>query len=127
MTAQDLLDILNDKYEIPRPELANLCFYYTDDNNKEIILKIDSIGAFDISTDITFQFVEDKEPLLISPITAFKPSLREEYIPCELMRNNQCYIGSNEDFYLGEDNYWRFKGEWCCEYYNPESDCCRPK
>ena len=46
---------------------------------------------------------------------------------CELMRNNQCYIGNEDEFYLGEDNYWRFNGEWCCDYYNPEADCCRPR
>jgi hypothetical protein len=78
MTVQELQDILNNKYEIPKPELAELCFYYIDDNGKEIPLKLDSIGAFDISTDITFIFSEDKEPVLISPMTAFKPALREE-------------------------------------------------
>jgi len=46
---------------------------------------------------------------------------------CELMKNNKCYIGNAKDFYLGEDNYWHFKGKWCCEYYNPEADCCRPR
>jgi len=52
-----------------------------------------------------------------------------EYInyECELLRNNKCYIGNENDFYLGEDNYWHFKGEWCCDYYNPEYGCCRPK
>jgi len=49
-----------------------------------------------------------------------------EYInyECELLRNNKCYIGNKDDFYLGEDNYWRFNGEWCCDYYNPECGCC---
>lgn len=45
---------------------------------------------------------------------------------CELMKNNKCFIGEWDDFYLGDDNYWHFKGEWCCEYFNPEADCCRP-
>jgi len=48
-------------------------------------------------------------------------------IPCELMKNNKCFIGEWDDFYLGEDNYWHFDGEWCCEYFNPEADCCRPR
>jgi len=46
---------------------------------------------------------------------------------CELLRNNKCYIGNKDDFCLGEDNYWRFNGEWCCNYYNPECGCCRPR
>ena len=52
-----------------------------------------------------------------------------EYInyECELLRNNKCYIGNKDNFYLGEDNYWRFNGEWCCNYYNPECGCCRPR
>lgn len=77
MTVQELQDILNNKYEIPKPELAELCFYYTDEEGREIPLKLDRIGAFDISTDITFHFTEDKEPILIKPMTEFKPSLRE--------------------------------------------------
>jgi len=48
-------------------------------------------------------------------------------IPCELMKNYKCFIGEWNDFYLGDDNYWRFDGEWCCEYFNPEADCCRPR
>jgi len=46
---------------------------------------------------------------------------------CELMKNNRCFIGEWDDFYLGDNNYWHFDGEWCCEYFNPEADCCRPK
>lgn len=64
-TVQDLLDILNNTYEIPKPELADLCFYYADKNGKVIDLHLDGIGAFDISTDITFHFSEDKELALI--------------------------------------------------------------
>jgi len=64
-TVQDLLDILNNIYKIPKPELADLCFYYTDENGKVIDLHLDNIGAFDISTDITFHFSEDKELALI--------------------------------------------------------------
>ena len=48
-------------------------------------------------------------------------------IPCELMKNYMCFIGEWDDFYLGEDNYWHFDGEWCCEYFNPEADCCRTR
>jgi len=52
-----------------------------------------------------------------------------EYInyECEFLKNNKCYIGNKDDFYLGKDNYWRFNGEWCCDYYNPECGCCRPR
>lgn len=64
-TVQDLLDILNNTHEIPNPELADLCFYYTDENGKVIDLHLDGIGAFDISTDITFHFSEDKELILM--------------------------------------------------------------
>ncbi len=46
-TVQDLLDILNNTHEIPNPELADLCFYYTDENGKVIDLHLDGIGAFD--------------------------------------------------------------------------------
>ena len=47
---------------------------------------------------------------------------------CELSKENKCFIGddSNYYFYLS-DNYWCFNGEWCCDYYNPECGCCRPK
>lgn len=64
-TVQDLLDILNNTYEIPKPELAELCFYYVDENENVIDLHLDGIGAFDISTDITFHFSEDKELVLM--------------------------------------------------------------
>lgn len=64
-TVQDLLDILNNTHEIPNPELSDLCFYYTDKNGKVIDLHLDRIGAFDISTDITFHFSEDKESALM--------------------------------------------------------------
>jgi hypothetical protein len=68
MKVKELMNILNNMEEIPRPEVAELCFYYEDENGKEIDLKIKSIGAFDISSDITFTFVEDKEPVLIKPL-----------------------------------------------------------
>ena len=64
-TVQDLLDILNNTHEIPNPELSDLCFYYTDKNGKVIDLQLDGIGAFDISTDITFHFSEDEESILM--------------------------------------------------------------
>jgi len=77
ITAQDLLDILNNTYEIPRPELAELCFYFEKENGEVINLELKSIGAFDISTDVTFTFIEDKEPVIIKPLNGFKPNLRK--------------------------------------------------
>lgn len=59
-TVQDLLDILNNKDEIPKPENAELCFYLTDKDGKEIGLELKSVGAFAISTDITVGFVEEE-------------------------------------------------------------------
>lgn len=76
-TVQNLLDILNNTYEIPRPELAELCFYFEKEDGEVIDLKLKSIGAFSISTDITFTFVEDKEPVIIKQSNGFKPNLRK--------------------------------------------------
>lgn len=55
MFVQELLDILNNKEEIPRPEVAELCFYLKEGED-EADLKLVSIGAFDISTDVTVGF-----------------------------------------------------------------------
>lgn len=76
ITAQHLLDILNNTYEIPKPELAELCFYFEKESGEVVDLKLKSIGAFNISTDITFTFVEYKEPVIIKPSNGFKPNLR---------------------------------------------------
>ncbi len=77
-TIQDLLNVLNNPREIPRPDVAEICFYLEKENGEEICLKLVSIGAFDISTDITFTFLEDKNPVLIKPvnIAEIKPNLR---------------------------------------------------
>jgi hypothetical protein len=56
---KELMDILNNKQEIPRPEDAELCFYFTGEDGEEIELKLKSVGAFSISTDITFGFEKD--------------------------------------------------------------------
>ena len=56
MTVQELLDILNNKKEIPNPENAELCFYFKEENGDCVDAKIASIAAFTISTDITFTF-----------------------------------------------------------------------
>lgn len=76
MTVQKLLDILNNKYEIPDPAKAELCFYYTDNTGKEINLKLDRMGAFSISTDITIGFVEDENFDVIKPLEYLKDDLR---------------------------------------------------
>ena len=78
MTVAELLKVLNNKYEIPSPEHAELCFYFEDENRKVIDLKIKAIGSFDISTDITFTFVEDKEPVIFQPMGVIKPELRRK-------------------------------------------------
>jgi hypothetical protein len=52
-----LLDVLNNRDEIPDPSKAELCFYLEGENYQdEPSLKLASIGAFDISTDITMGF-----------------------------------------------------------------------
>ena len=76
MTVAELLELFNNKYEIPEPELAELCFYFEDKNGEEIDLKVKRIGAFDISTDITITFVEDEDPILMKPMGEIKPNLR---------------------------------------------------
>ena len=76
MTVSDLQNMLNNKYEIPRPELAEICFYFEDEDGNEIDLKLQGIGAFDISTDITFTFVKDESPIIMKPAGELKPNLR---------------------------------------------------
>jgi hypothetical protein len=80
MTVAELMKILKNKYEIPSPKDAELCFYFEDENGKKVDLKIKSIGAFDISTDIIITFIEDKEPIIIKPMGVIKPALRGEPI-----------------------------------------------
>ena len=58
MTVQELLNILNNKKEIPKPENAEICFYLLKENGDEVDLQINGIGAFDISTDVTISFKE---------------------------------------------------------------------
>ena len=77
MTVKELLDILNNRYEIPKPEVADICFYLKDEDGETIDLKLVGIGAFDISTDITFTFEVDDEPVIIKPVTYLKPQLRK--------------------------------------------------
>jgi hypothetical protein len=59
MTVKELMDILNNKEEIPRPENAELCFYFKKENGDCIDIKLTGIGAFSISTDITFTFEKE--------------------------------------------------------------------
>jgi len=77
-TVQELLDILNNPHEIPRPDLAEICFYFQDENGETVDLKLKSIGAFNISTDITFTFEEDNYPALLKTVNIgeIKPSLQ---------------------------------------------------
>ena len=56
MYVQELLDILNNKEEIPDPKLAELCFYLTDEDGNEKDLNLDTVGAFDICRDVTVGF-----------------------------------------------------------------------
>lgn len=51
MTAQELLDILNNKDEVPKPENAKLYFYLIDKGGNEISLKLTAIGMFPASTN----------------------------------------------------------------------------
>lgn len=53
MTAQDMLDVLNNRDEIPDPSKAHLDFYLVDEDSS---LKLVHIGAFDISSDVTMGF-----------------------------------------------------------------------
>ena len=61
MTVEELINILSNKKEIPHPERAELCFYFTDENGETIDIELKSIGAFAISTDITMEFVPMKD------------------------------------------------------------------
>ena len=56
MFVQELLDILNNKQEIPNPSKSELLFYVTNENEETIELNLDDIIAFDISSDIEFIF-----------------------------------------------------------------------
>jgi hypothetical protein len=56
VTVKELMDILNNKEEIPNPENAELCFYLTDKNGETIDIELKSMGAFSISSDITMEF-----------------------------------------------------------------------
>ena len=76
MTVQELLNVLNNKYEIPDPTKAELCFYYTDKEGKEINLKLNRMGAFSISTDITIGFIEDEDFNTIKPLEYLKDDLK---------------------------------------------------
>jgi len=75
MTVAELMKILNNKHEIPSPKDAEICFYFNG-GGKQLQLKLKSVGAFDISTDITFTFTEDKEPVIMKPMGIIKPALR---------------------------------------------------
>lgn len=77
MTIQELLDILNNPDEIPILKYAEICFYLKDKEGKGQVLELARIGVFDISTDITFVFRVDKNPVLIKPATVLKPDLQE--------------------------------------------------
>jgi hypothetical protein len=62
MTVQEMLDVLNNRDEIPDPSKAELCFYLEGKDYKdEPSLRLTSIGAFDISTDITVGFKFEDE------------------------------------------------------------------
>ena len=56
MFVQELLDILNNKQEIPNPSKSELLFYVTNENEETIELNLDDIIAFDINSDIEFIF-----------------------------------------------------------------------
>ena len=58
MTVKELIDILNDKKNVPNPEVSELCFYLDKENGETVNLELKRIGAFSISTDITFEFEE---------------------------------------------------------------------
>lgn len=70
------MNVLNDRYEIPRPEIAELCFYLKEENGGETVLKLERIAAFDISTDVAFHFSVDKKPVLVRPHSIPKFVLR---------------------------------------------------
>ena len=76
MTVLDLLNVLNNKYEIHDPSKDELCFYFTGKNGEEINLKINHISAFNISTDINIGFIEDDDFSIIKPLEYTKDSLR---------------------------------------------------
>ena len=76
ITAAQLIGVLTDKHEVPDPECADLCFYLEDKNGDVHDLKLKGIGAFDISTDITFTFEVDEHPALMKPAGPLKPDLR---------------------------------------------------
>lgn len=60
MTVQELINILSNKKEVPYPDKSEICFYFIDGNGEESFdLKIKSIGAFSISTDVTMGFVKE--------------------------------------------------------------------
>jgi hypothetical protein len=60
MTVQELMDILNNKKEIPNPKKAELYFYLTKNDGETVLLELSNMSAFDISTDIIANLVEEK-------------------------------------------------------------------
>ena len=78
ITVAQLVEVLSDKYEVPDPDQAELCFYLEDENGDVHDLKLKEIGAFDISTDITFTFEVDEHPALMKPAGPLKPDLRRD-------------------------------------------------
>jgi len=78
ITAAQLIEVLTDKHEVPDPEYAELCFYLEDENGEEHDLELKSIGAFDISTDITFTFDINEHPVFMKPAGPLKPDLRRD-------------------------------------------------
>jgi len=56
MTIKQLIEILNNKKEIPSPEKAPISFYLYLQNGEEIELNLDSLSAFNVAYDICFNF-----------------------------------------------------------------------
>ena len=78
ITVAQLIEVLSDKHEVPDPKQAELCFYLEDKSGDVHDLRLKAIGAFDISTDITFTFEIDSAPVIMRPAKPLKPDLRRD-------------------------------------------------
>jgi len=107
MYVQELLDILNNREEIPDPEIAELCFFVEDENRNEVELELCHVGAFTISTDITIGFKQ----IPVKPKRTI--ANKDTKISNTLFRKNTTlyYCTNCNKWVRYNDNYCRYCGQ----------------